>query len=193
MPDNLKGLIDKSIESNGKVLNRSKRKYTNQEFKEFNWRKKLKKGFIYGSLFSALALGVYGGSVGLAEYKDYVAQQGEKVVYYQKKFNRVKGIYNNRLYMKADELSEKIQKELDKEWFFSPTNDLYKKVKEYDDKFIDPEVKKIKRERFYQKLKEVPRKMFYDLEDKWDGATPGQKAVVYLCGLGLLIYLFRRR
>lgn len=193
MSDNLNDLVGRTINANSRLLTRSNQKVRNQEIKESHLKRKLKRGLVYSAIVSVLALGAYGGNVGLHKYNDYITQQKKKVVHYQNKFDKVKYYYNKRDYFKADELSEKLQEEMDKEWFFSPASDLYKKVKEYDNNIIDPEIKRIKREKFYRNLKDMPHKVFSKLEDKWDDTTPGQKAVVYIGGSLLLIYLLRRR
>lgn len=176
MPDNLNDLVEKNRKSNERVLRRGKLRHDNQRSRESDLRRRVKKGFVYGSLISALALGAYGGHHYYNEYQSYIAEQNNKMAYYQKKFNTVRYYYNKKSYMKADELSEKLQGELDEEWFFSPTNELYKKVKEYDDKFIDPQVRRIKRERLKKMISEIP----YKLKEKWDNAGPEGKALTFI-------------
>lgn len=192
MPGDLKDLIENNIIANERLMIRGRQKIRNQKVREVNLKSRLKKGLIYGTVCSTLALSIYGGNLYLHKYRNYVAQQEKKVDYYQKKFNNVKCYCNQKDYFKADDLSEKLQKEMGDEWFFSPANDLYEKVKEYDDKFIDPEIKRIKRERFYAKLRALPKNLFYKFEDRWYGFTQEEKAFVYLCGIGFMIYLLRK-
>jgi len=198
MPNNLKDPIEKNLYSNRRILGRSKRKYANQMVRETNLKRKLKKGLVYGTVLSALALGIYGGNHYWNEYQSYVADQKKKIPYYQKKFDSVKYYYNKKDYLWADKLSEDLQEEMSDESFLSPTNDLYDKVKEYDDKFIDPEVKRIKREQFKRKLEGIPYNIknrwneTYDkVRDKWDYATPKEKAGVVFGSMILLALLCR--
>lgn len=192
MPSNLKDLIENNINANERLITRGRQKIRNQRVRESCLKKKLKKGLIYGTVCSTLALSIYGGNFCLNKYQDYVVQQEKKVDYYQKKFNNVKYYYNQKDYFKADDLSEKLQKEMSDEWFFSPTNGLYEKVKEYDNKFIDYEIKRIKREKFYTKLRTIPKNLFCKIEEIWDDFTQEEKVFVYLCGIGFAIYLLRK-
>jgi len=73
-----------------------------------------------------------------------------------------------------------------KESFFSPTKTLYKEVKNYDNEYIDPEIRRIRNEQFYRDLKAFPGRI-------WGKIPPGGKFIVYACGAGLIIYLLRRR
>lgn len=198
MSDNLKDLIKKSVKSNEGVLRRSGRKYANQGSREVDFKKKLKKGLVYGSILSALALGAYGCDHYWNKYQDYITGQNKKIVYYQKKFNKVKRYYKKGDYMWADKLSEELQKEIGNESYLSPTNDLYDKVKDYDNKFIDPEVRRIKRKRFKRKLKALPYKLKddwdktkYKVEGWWDDATQKEKGAV-IFGSMFLLALFCR-
>lgn len=193
MPDSLNDLIEKTINSNDRLLNRGKQKLNNQTFKESELKRKLKKGVIYAAVISALTFGIYGTNQGVYKYKAYISQKNKEIGYYQKKFDEVQHHYNNRDYVIADRISESLQEELGKEWFFSPTSSLYKEVKKYDDEIIDPEIKRIKREKLYTSLKGFPRNVFYKLEEKWDNATKNERLFVYICGAGLLIYLLKKR
>lgn len=191
MSDNLKDLIEKNIKSNEKVLRRSGRKYDNQESREIGFGRKLKKGLIYGSLLSALALGAYGSYHYGNKYKDYIARQNKKMYYYQKKFDDIKRYCNKKDYLHADKLSEELQEEMSRESFLSPTDDLYDRVKEYDNKYVDPEVRRIKYERLKRKLKALPYKLKDDWDDTkyklgywWDDLTPKEKGAV---GFGSMV------
>lgn len=191
MSDNLKERIEKSIESNDRVLRRSGRKYGNQNSWEGDFRRKFKKCLVYGSILSALALGAYGSHHYWNKYQNYIDMQNKKVYYYQKKFNNVKHYYNKRSYLHADRLSEELQEEMSNESFLSPTDDLYDKVKEYDNKYIDPEVRRINYERFKQKLKSLPYKLKDDWDETkykigywWDDLTPKEKGAV---GFGSMV------
>lgn len=193
MSSNLKDLIEKNTKANDRILKRGLQKFNNQTSKELELTRRFKKGLIHAAVISALILGVYGANKGIYEYRNYKSQQNKKIAYYQKKFDEVKYYYNNRNYILADKLSETLQGEMGEEWFFSPTNNLYKEVKKYDDEIIDPEIKRIKQERLYSYLRGFPRNVFYRLEEKWKDSTPNERLIVYACGAGLLIYLLRRR
>ncbi|MBM3200408.1 hypothetical protein FJZ53_05710 [Candidatus Woesearchaeota archaeon] len=186
MSSNLKELIDKNLKANDKVLKRGEHKHGNQEHKESTLTKRIKTGAICAAVIAALGLGIYGGSYVWHKRSSYLAEQNRKMVYYQRQFDDVKGYFNRGEYMRADEISERLQEEMGKESRFSPTRPLYLEVQRYDDERIDPEVKRIKREQFYRDLKEFPGKV-------WDSIPPGGKFIVYACGAGILIYLWRRR
>ncbi|MBL7100766.1 MAG: hypothetical protein ISS23_02305 [Nanoarchaeota archaeon] len=185
MPSNLKDLIERQERSIDRVLRRSETNYDNQRSRESNLRRGVKKGLVYGSLISVLALGAYGCHHYYNKYQSYVTEQNNKMVYYQKKFDPVKYYYNKKRYLKADELSEKLQDELDAEWFFSPINKLYEKVKEYDDKIIDPQVKRIKRERLNGEICQISD----DLRERWEDATIQEKGVAAAVGTILSVII----
>ena len=194
MPGNLTDLIENNVQNNNRLLNLSKQKIRNQKWFEFNLKKKFKKCALYSAMVSVLALGVYGGYQCSEEYKSYVDSREKKIVYYQTKFDSVKYHYNKNEYMQADDLSEKLQDELGKEWFFSPTKELYEDVKKFDNGFIDPKIKSIRREKIYRSLKALPSQTFnkiknkadylyYDLADRWDYATANEKSAVLFGGI----------
>lgn len=193
MSSSLNDLIEKNVDANKRLLSRSSQKTKNQKTKEVNLKRKFKKNLIYGVVFSALALSIYGGVHCWNKHKDYVTRQKKKITYYQHKFDDVKHYYNRDYFVKADELSEKLQDEMDKEGFFSPTNDLYNKVKVFDNKYIDPEIKRIKLERFYKNLNALPKSAIDSFVNWWKyDAAPEAKAIIYICGIGLAIYLWRK-
>lgn len=193
MPGNLSDVVNKSIEANERMLKIGKQKSKNLETRELNMEMKFKKGLVYGAVISALLLCSYGGCKGLKAYNYSASKERAKVVYYQDRFDHIKHYYNSEDYVKADELSEKLQEDMGKEGFFSPTKDLYKRVKEYDDSFIDPEVKRVKREKFYQSVKNFPKNTASKIKEKWDNIPPGGRFIVYACGIGLIVYLLRKR
>jgi len=163
----------------------------NQKIKNYkpkNNFKITKKSLKYTGLVSILTLGSICGYYCWKNYDDYQNVKEKKLAYYETKFDSVKDYYNQQDYLKADKLSEKLQSELDEESFFSNTDDLYKKVEEYDDKFIDPKVAKIKREEFYNNLKNLYSKV----DNMWDNSSENEKLFVYACGIGLAIYLWRK-
>lgn len=183
---NLNKIVEETLKSNERTLKIVERKFGNLETRESNIKTKFKKGLICGAMISALLLCSYGSCKGLRFYNSYKPSEKAKVVYYQDRFNQVKQYYNLKDYMIADDLSEKLQDAMGEESYFSSTRGLYKEVKEYDNEFIDPEVKRIKREQFYRDIKAFPGRV-------WGKIPHGGKFLVYACGAGLIVYLLRRR
>lgn len=193
MPSSLKDRIEKSLEANDKSLEIGGLKSSNQETKEFNLKKRVKTGLICVAVISALSLGLYGFNYCWHKRQSYVAEQERKIVYYQKQFDNVKYYYKTGNYLKADGISEKLQDEMSKESFFSPTKPLYKEVKRYDNEYIDPEISRINREKFYRDLKAIPERIERKIGEKWGEIPPGGRFIIYACGVGILIYLLRKR
>ena len=192
MSNNLKDLIEKNVNENDRLLTRGNQRINNQKVKEIGLKKKLKKIAIYGAILSVLSLGIYAGDYGLKKYKDYVHSKEKNVSSYQHKFDDIKKFYNKKYYSKADKLSENLQEELSKEWFFSPTKDLYEKVKDYDDNYIDVEIERINREEFYKNLSTLHIKAIDYLFNKWDDVEPSKKGFAYMGGIVLALYLLKR-
>ncbi len=193
MPSDLKGLVEKNLEANKKYLKRGGLKSSNQETNAFNLKKRVKTGLVCAAVISALGLGIYGFNYCWHKRESYVTEQERKMVCYQRQFGDVKYCYNRGDYLKAEDISEKLQDEMNKESFFSPTKTLYKEVKNYDNEYIDPEVQRIRNEQFYRDLKAIPGRVKNKLGEKWDEIPPGGKFIIYACGVGLIIYLLRRR
>ncbi len=186
MPSDLKGLVEKNLEANKKYLKRGGLKSSNQETNESNLKRRIKTGLVCAAVISALGLGFYGFNYCWHKRGSYAAEQERKMVVYQRQFDDVKYYCNHKDYLKADDISEKLQDEMGKESFFSPTKNLYKEVKNYDNDYIDPEIRRIRNEKFYRNLKALPGRV-------WGEIPPGGKFIIYACGAGLIIYLLRRR
>lgn len=183
---NLNRIVEETLKANKRTLRNVEKKVGNLETRENNTKTRFKKGLVYGAIISALLLGSYGGCKGLRFYNSYKPSEKAKVTYYQDRFNQVKHYYSIRDYMKADDLSEKLQGDMGEESYFSSTRNLYKEVKKYDNEFIDPEVRRIKREKLYRDIKAFPGKV-------WGSIPSGGKFIIYASGIGLIIYLLRRR
>ncbi|MBU4501480.1 MAG: hypothetical protein KKA79_02730, partial [Nanoarchaeota archaeon] len=164
-----------------------------QKTKEKSLKYGLKKGLVYTTLLSGLWVAGFGGYKGYEQYGKHKTQQNQKIVQYGDDFRRVKHYYNKGDYRKADKLSEKLQDQIDDEWFFSQADGLYDKIKDFDDKYIDPEMAKIKRSEFWANVDQKYEELKDEIAYRWDTATPGQKFVVCAIGAGLFIYLMRRR
>lgn len=190
---NLRAVIEKNLEANNNSFRRAGLKCGNQETSESKLKKRIKTGLVCAAVISALGLGFYGFNYCWHKRGSYVAEQEKKIVYYQKQFDDIKYYYNHGDYFKADDLSEKLQDEMGKESYFSPTKDLYKEVKRYDNEVIDPEVKRINRENFYREVKAIPGRLKNKISEKWGSIPSGGKFMVYAGSAGILWYLLRRR
>lgn len=141
----------------------------NQKRRERKIVKSVKTGLvsviIAGSLFGGYTGYKYIDTRFTSKYKE----KERKIIYYQQKFNKVQSYIKKDWYTLGDKLSEELQKEMKDEGWFSPTNDLYEKVKKYDNKKIDPVMKKIKKRKWDEenggKWYYKPMKYFRDL---WD-------------------------
>lgn len=141
----------------------------NQRRKERKIKRMVKTGLasamILGGLFGGYACYKYVDARWTSKYEE----SKRKLVYYQNKFAEVKNRIDKNWYTLGDKLSEELQQEMREESWFSPAKELYKEVKEYDDRVIDPVTKKIKRRNWERKHK---NKWYYKplkyAKDWWD-------------------------
>ncbi len=192
MQSDLKNLIQSNLTQNNEYLLLGRRKKYNQKEKE-KYLKKIGKKFLWGLCLSGFFAGMSYGSITLwGSYNNYMDSQKRKIYYYQQKFDEVKKNYQNEKYLKADELIEKLKSELESEWFFSPAQELCDKVKSFDEKYIDPEIKRIEREKFYTSLKNLPSKIIKSIDYWWEESSSDEK--LFVLGIGsLMLYIFKKR
>lgn len=141
----------------------------NQRRKERKIIRGVKTGLVSAIIVSSLFGGYAGYKYIDARWTSKYEENKRKLVYYQDKFDEVKNRVNKNWYTLGDKLSEELQQEMKEEDWFSPSRELYKEVKEYDDRVVDPVMKKIKRRNWEREHK---NKWYYTplkhAKDLWD-------------------------
>ena len=99
-----------------------------------------------------LAGSIYLYSSAKESYNNHKLARQARESSYTVRFNEIRNAFEKKLFYKADELSEKLQKELRKEWGLGKLSAM---IREFDDNFIDKKLDEIRSEERWRKINKI--------------------------------------